>query len=116
MEKSGSPSLDAQDPDFVKKRRVSIMLRGEYSPRDLFLHHEHQAIQDKMAALKEEGCPLTGGALCNHAASLLWTCEKQEEYASKVDPSSKDIAKYTRFLSSSDDHQADATDRKGGFR
>ena len=93
--KSTSSSAGAhhglEDPDFLKKRRASIMLKGDYSPRDLFLHLEPQALEDMMAALKEGGSTLTGGALRNHAATMLWTPEKEKEYASKVDPTAEDI-------------------------
>ncbi|KAH6916337.1 hypothetical protein BKA70DRAFT_1419242 [Coprinopsis sp. MPI-PUGE-AT-0042] len=84
--------LDAvEDEKMHTIRRCFLLMRGEFSARELFIFEEGEAIKAEMQRLADNGSLLVGGALRNHAIKLLWTDEKKEEYADKVDPDLGDI-------------------------
>jgi glycerol kinase len=77
---------------FLTMRRAAIMLKGDFTARDLFIYNEEDLIDDEIERQKSAGTTLVGGALFNHVVKDLWTDEKQQEYAPKVDPTPADIA------------------------
>jgi hypothetical protein len=79
---------------FLTMRRAAIMLKGEFSARDLFIYHEQAAIDAEVEREKSTGNKNAGGALLNHVVKNLFTAEKQQEYASKVPLTPVDIAQY----------------------
>ncbi|KAH6902227.1 hypothetical protein BKA70DRAFT_1435386 [Coprinopsis sp. MPI-PUGE-AT-0042] len=86
-----APLAALDDADFAAARRAFIMLKGEFSARKLFIHDNAPAIAAEIEQMKANGTQYTGGALWNAAVARLWTNDKKEEYAGKVDPTSQDI-------------------------
>ncbi|KAH6911765.1 hypothetical protein BKA70DRAFT_1398528 [Coprinopsis sp. MPI-PUGE-AT-0042] len=84
--------LDAVDSATIHAmRRGFLLLHGEFTPRELFVYLERETIAAEIQRLKDQDSHILGGALYQHVVKQLWTEEKQQEYANKVDPLAEDI-------------------------
>ncbi|KAH6874859.1 hypothetical protein BKA70DRAFT_1449188 [Coprinopsis sp. MPI-PUGE-AT-0042] len=84
--------LDAVDSATIHAmRRGFLLLHGEFTPRELFVYLERETIAAEVQRLKDQDSHILGGALYQHVVKQLWTEEKQQEYANKVDPLAEDI-------------------------